>query len=341
VHEMTRRITTAPAQTPATAGHGPNLGHGYVKYVVITPDGHELPPVVFPAAIAPEGVLVSGTLAMIAAVEAAGQRWWVGEDADLSPAPRTMLAQDRLRDLAFIPALLKGAIHRLGIDLGDLSGTCVTGLPATWAQRPDLARQLGARLREGVGGYTSIRVIAEPLGLMYAALLDNHGQAVGDAALAHGRIGVIDIGHGTTDIAELHRALPVDGTLDTWGELGTAVPIRQIRARLAVDRPLTMVGADLAVRNQCLIVAGERRALPDQWDAPLIRHGAAIVSRLREVWRDGGHLDAILIGGGGAEIEPLTAAICAAFPHAMMVDRPQTAIARGYARLARRLGQSS
>ncbi|NJO82358.1 MAG: hypothetical protein HC828_05770 [Blastochloris sp.] len=33
------------------SGHGPNIGHGYVKYVVIDSHGQELPPLIFPAMI--------------------------------------------------------------------------------------------------------------------------------------------------------------------------------------------------------------------------------------------------------------------------------------------------
>lgn len=337
--ETQTRSTLAPAPAAArSSGHGPNIGHGYVKLVSIDAAGVELPPVVFPATLAPAGAHISGALAAVAAVEAAGERWWVGDDAARSPAPRTMLAVDRLHDPVFIPALVAAAHQRAGVPP---DGVCVTGLPATWAQRPDLARALGARLREAGTRYARIRVIAEPLGLLYAALLDNDGQVVGDPALAAGRIGVVDLGHGTADVAELAAALPVDGTLDTWAELGTSVPLRQIRAQLAVERPLSLVEADLAVRAGALTVAGQRRPLPPSWDRPLLRHGATIVARLRETWRDGGHLDAILVGGGGAELAPLTDAILSAFPHAFVVDRPQTAIARGYARLARRVGGSS
>ena len=34
------------------AGHGPNIGHGNVKYVIIGKDGIEIAPIVFPAMIA-------------------------------------------------------------------------------------------------------------------------------------------------------------------------------------------------------------------------------------------------------------------------------------------------
>ena len=38
-----------------SAGHGPNLGHGYVKYIIIDGHGRELAPIIFPAQIARRG----------------------------------------------------------------------------------------------------------------------------------------------------------------------------------------------------------------------------------------------------------------------------------------------
>ena len=64
--------------------------------------------------------------------------------------------------------------------------------------------------------------------------------------------------------------------------------------------------------------------------------GQAVRDRLIDAWGRGRELEAILLGGGGAELPQITDAIRESFPHAVVVDEPQTAIARGYARLARR-----
>jgi len=323
-----------------TAGHGPNLGHGYAKYVVIDERGVELAPVVFPALTAPAGRRVSGALVQIPTVEAAGERWWVGEDALLSPSPLTLLAQERLVDPAFIPALLRGALRRLGNLNGSAEGYCVTGLPATWAADAAKARQLGDRLRAATSQYTGIRVIAEPLGLVYSALLDNHGEIVGDTALSGGTVAIVDLGHLTVDTAVIRQLAPVPSSLNTFA-LGTARPLREIRAALSItfERELTLHEADLAVRAGALAVAGQPQSLPAGWDRSLLENGAAIASRLVEEWGSGAQFDVVLIGGGGAEEPRLVEAIRARFPHAMPVERPQTAIARGYAKLARRLGR--
>jgi len=155
--------------------------------------------------------------------------------------------------------------------------------------------------------------------------------------LQAGTIGVIDLGHHTVDIATVRRLLPVHSSLDTW-QLGTARALSPIRARLAAqtERELSLYDTDQAVRSGAVQKAGQSVALPFGWDQPLVELADQLVARLTEVWGSGAALDAILIGGGGAELPILTSAIQARFSHAQVVDRPQTAIARGYARLARR-----
>jgi hypothetical protein len=282
---------------------------------------------------------VSGAIGRAETVRAGGAQWWVGEDALLAPSPLTILAQERLSDPAFLPALLRGALSRFGNLNGTASGVCVTGLPATWAGDSEKARALGAHLREAHSGYSSIRVIPEPLGLVYAAALDNHGQVVGDPALLEGQVAVVDLGHHTVDVAVLRKLVPVPTSLATY-QLGTARPLQQIGGQLgaAFERELSLYEADRAVRAQALLVAGQPRLLPRGWDRLLLQNGEAIATRLVEAWGSGAQFESILIGGGGAELAPLVEAIQKRFAHARPVAQPQTAIARGYARLARRLG---
>lgn len=321
------------------AGHGPNIGHGYVKYIILTSDGQEKPPIVFPAQVARAARSLAGALTQAATVELNNMHFWTGDDAQLAPVAQTILSQERLTDPIFIPALVAGAFGRYGHLNGSASGVCVSGLPATWAQDTEKCRQLGRRLREGAPpeSYTKITIIAEPLGLAYAALLDNNGQVAGDPALASARIGVVDLGHLTVDRSELLRLAPVKSALDTY-QLGTSRPLTAIRARLSahVERELSLVETDMAIRAGVVRAAGRDIPLPMSWDRPLIENGQAIRDRLVEAWGRGNQFEAILLGGGGAELPQVTQAIQASFPHAVVVDQPQTAIARGYARLARR-----
>jgi hypothetical protein len=316
------------------AGHGPNIGHGYVKYVIIDRDGLEREPVIFPVMVGRAAQTVAGAIARAETVEHNNAAWWVGEDALLAPSPLTILAQERLADTAFIPVLVRGALQRLGVINGGVPGYCVTGLPATWASDVEKAKLLGEHLRAAHGGYTGIRVIPEPLGLVYAAALDNHGQISGDPALLNGQVAVIDLGHHTVDIAVLRKLVPMPTSLDTYA-LGSARPLQQIRAHLSAtfERELTLYETDNAVRAGEVVIAATGRQFPAGWDRPLLENGEAIAARLVEAWGSGGQFDAVLIGGGGAEITQIVSAIRRRFQHAQVV--PQ--IARGYARLARRL----
>ncbi len=321
-----------------SAGHGPNLGNGYVKYVVIDQTGQEQPPVVFPATIARAQHTTDGALRQTLTVTVGEQDWWTGDDTRMSSTPLTLLSQERLTDPVFIPALLLGALARMPRVQGAAPSACVTGLPATWSQERSKMQHMGDRVASAGYPYRSIHVIAEPVGLVYAEWLDTNGRIVGDSALECGRIGVIDLGHLTVDLAIIEHGKPVSESLDTY-QLGTAHPLRQIRGRLSAqfDLDLTLHQADQAVQQERLRVAGTYRPLPDGWDQPLLTNAEAIVSRLVGTWGTGGNLDAILIGGGGAAQERIVTAIIDQFPHAQVVPDPQTAIARGYARLARRI----
>ena len=321
-----------------TIAHGPNIGHGFTKYIALDANGVEYPPVVIASVVARAGRRVQGALTQADTVEADGQSWWVGEDALLSPNARTLLAQERLTDPAFIPALVRAALKQLH-SAGKEPGYCVSGLPATWASDQRIARQLGERLRAATDRYTGIRVIAEPLGLIYSALLDKHGAITGDEALSSGTVGVVDLGHHTVDVAAVRKLVPVPSSLNTFS-LGTARPLREIRAQLSArfERELSILETDLAARVGTLRVAGTDRPLPAGWDKPLCENGEAISARLVEEWGSGSSLDVILVGGGGAEERRLITEIRRRFPHTQVVEQPQTAVARGYARLARRLG---
>ncbi len=221
----------------SSAGHGPNIGHGYVKYVIIDKQGNELAPIVFPAMIGRAARSVAGAISRVESIDHCGSQWWTGEEALLAPSPITILARERLVDPVFLPVLARGALQRFGNGKDaaccvPAGGSCVTGLPATRAADTDKAKLLGEHLRTAHAGYGGIRVIPEPLGLVYAAALDNHGQVAGDPALLSGSVGVVDPGHHTVDVAVLRKLVPVPTSLDTYA-LGTARPLQQIRAQLS------------------------------------------------------------------------------------------------------------
>lgn len=318
--------------------HGINIGHGYVKYVAIDEAGRELPPVVFPALIAPAEGTVLGALDAALVSTVRGQGYWTGEDALISGHPRSMLTQERLTDAVFLPALVKGALARLGATCAEaLAGVAVTGLPATWAEDRDKLQALAARLRDGAA-YTDLRAIPEPVGAMHSVLLDADGAETGDPSIAGGRWLACDWGHRTDDEVVVDRRRPVRSSLRTY-DTGTAAALERIGQHLAVafDRDFTAYEVDQAVREGGVRVFGELKPLPMGWDRPLIEQGDVVARRMENQYKRE-RLDGVLLFGGGAAERRKVEPVLARFPHAVVAEEPQLAIARGYARTARRFG---
>lgn len=327
------------------AAHGINIGHGWVKYVILHEDGRR-DAVVFPATIAPAERRVRGGLRELPSVDHAGRRWVTGEDAQLQERPLTLVSQERLADPAFIPALVKGAHGRfVGLN-GARGGVCVSGLPATWCGQPpavDVGQRhrvtreqaLGRLIREAHPFFGRMLVIPESLALWFARSLDDRGQetteTTADAA-------VMDIGFHTVDIAGVRGGVLLLASLDTWAQ-GMIEPLRQVRKLLSAtfEREFTLHQADAAARRGYLELAGERQELPFGWDRPFLDHGELLGRRAVEAWGRGRQFHEIVLGGGGAASERVVAGIIARFPHARPTETPQIDIALGMARRARRL----
>jgi hypothetical protein len=338
------------------AAHGINIGHGYVKVVIIDEGGQELPTVVFPAMLAPAGTEVRGAIAQAATVRFNDQRWYVGEDALLSKTQITRLGKDRLTDLVFIPVLLQAALARLGDLNGASSGICVTGLPARWSFDRDDAAQLGRCIRAATDRYSTIRVIPEPLALVYSQVLDSNGRTDTSKADLQLRVGVCDLGHYTDDEAIVDRLRPVRDSLVTH-QTGLRIALTTLRNNFSswFERDFTLHEVSRIVRSH-LMSEAQRRAvpaddhqthadlrlrLPKHWDRPLIENGEILAARLEESWGKGNDLDAILFGGGAVEVPQKVNELLKRFPRAEVVEDPQLAIARGYAHFGRRISLES
>ncbi|NJL06781.1 MAG: ParM/StbA family protein, partial [Chloroflexaceae bacterium] len=307
--------------------HGINLGHGFVKAIILDRYGRETPPLIFPAVVAPAPALVVGALATLPRVVIDRQPYLVGDAAQGATNPRTDLSQQRMANPVILPALMQHIVHQRPIN-GERA-ICVTGLPATWAQDRGKAQLLGERIRSQATHYTTIQVIPEPLGVVYAQLLDRDGHVIADHPWAYGRIGVIDLGHHTVDIAVVDRLHPLADQLQTYS-LGTARVLTFIQQCCAAqfDCDLSRHATDHIVRAGQITHAGQNHPLPDTCLQHLAELGTSLTARLIDRWGSGQQLDAILLGGGGAALAPLTDAIQQRFPHAQVVPDPQLAVAR-------------
>jgi hypothetical protein len=310
---------------------GINIGHSHTKAVVLNERGemHTMSP--FPSQIAP-ATTAQHSIAQSDMVTIDRRPYWYGTDAEMGNAT-SLYDQARLTDPTFLPALAKATMHQLGINESLVAYTC---LPATWTAK---AKLLNDRIREGAETIVKLGVITEPEAAAYSALLDNAGNVTGDARL-RGRVGVVDIGGGTVDVAVLHN-LQVEPNSPRTNRRGLVHALTSVQSMIAseYDREISLYQTDMAVRQRKVVVAGQDRDLPDGWERSFTVLAGDIVTFLDSLWGSGNHLDSILIAGGGACETLITDALERKYPHAIILEDAQQAMAIGCARRARMLVQ--
>jgi plasmid segregation protein ParM len=227
--------------------------------------------------------------------------------------------------------------------------TVVTGLPVAFYSDKETvrARLVGehrvardGRDRAQMFKVTEARVIPQPFGALLAMSLDNAGRIV-NRDLAHGNVGVIDVGGKTTNLLSVYK-------LSEVGRETSSVSVGAWDAARAVQRWLSDNYPDLELRAHQVMDAiktrqvkyfGETVDLAAVIDAALAPMSEQVIAEATQLWNGAGTLDTILVTGGGALL--LGPAIKAHFRHAVVVDDPVYANALGFYRLAQNVASKS
>lgn len=313
---------------------GVNPGYGNFKMVVNDGTANERS-IVFPSIVAKAQRQVAGAIDKIPVVQIDDQGFWVGEDA-LIGDHRTNISMARLNDQYFIPALVRAGLERLNIPREP--SVAVTGLPAGWADDIELAKNLGALLRVAAAHTFSgakIRVVSEPLGVLYSQAINHAGVRV-QSELTTGRVLIVDIGHYTVNAVIVKNQRPEPASSYSF-DSGTSTFLGRIGQVIfaAYGMQLSLFEVDQAIRNRGLLVSGEFQPLPAKVQLILAEAGTKIAAHLVEMLRGGTDIQKVLIAGGGAELQALTDPIVDKFKQSLVLPNPQLAVATGMARLAR------
>lgn len=185
---------------------------------------------------------------------------------------------------------------------------------------------------------TECRVIPQPFGALLTMALDDRGH-VADSKLAEGAVGVVDVGGKTTNLLSVNRLTEIARETASVN-VGAWDVMRAVRDHLSEHCP------NLEVRDHQIMEAiiarkikyyGQSVDLGPVVDTALAPLAGQVVAQATQLWNGGAALDAILVSGGGALL--LGPHIQHQFPHAQVVDDPVFANARGFWKLAQRIGR--
>ncbi|MFZ5818149.1 MAG: hypothetical protein ACOY93_23095 [Bacillota bacterium] len=316
---------------------GIDVGYGYVKVF----DGEDW--ISFPSVVglAHETLgfagLSNGARTRTMSITVDGQTYHVGELAMRQSAfAFRSLSQSRLEANEFKILFLTG----LGLvtDRPAVSMHVVTGLPPGLLYQEKAVAQLlkgdhrvvlrlGKEIVERTLTVESLRILPQPMGTYLGEALDARGQ-VKDEGLVYSRTALVDIGHGTTDLAiaeggeyvpHLSRTLPV-GLATAQAEVSD-----RLRRELGIVREAYQL--DDAMVTGKLKVAGQVRDISAIRDQTYKSLATKILTEVHSSW-DVGAVDTILFTGGGSKA--LERFLLSQFPNARLVEPAQTANVRGY-----------
>jgi plasmid segregation protein ParM len=177
-----------------------------------------------------------------------------------------------------------------------------------------------------------LEVVPQPVGTYWSQTLDLQGH---EKRTFEGRVGIIDIGFRTTDLAAIEDGefipqnsytIPV-GMSDTYTEIG-----EQIIANHGLDRE--SFALDENVIKGTITVSGRPIDITSIRNDAFKQLASKLLVEITSKWRvlD---FDRLLLSGGGGQA--LGAYLLSHFPQAELVTNPSTANSRGYLSWANRL----
>lgn len=178
-------------------------------------------------------------------------------------------------------------------------------------------------------------VVPQPMGTYWSQTLEARGRVRRDSPLAEAKIGVLDIGFRTTDLAAIDQG-------DFLPELSKTIPVGlsaaydQIGQRLLAEYGLEREGyaLDEAVVRGEVAVAGRKVDITPIVRAAFEQLATKILIDLRSFWQVS-EFDAILLTGGGGQA--LSSFLLPHIPQGALTPDPATANSRGYIAWANRI----
>lgn len=286
------------------------------------------------------------------AIEYQGRSYWVG-DAALRQSTSARMTTDRARTVNEEGATLLAAGMALVAEQEHQLVDLVIGLPVRFfagmkGEYSKLARDVhkvsilspdGAQIKaRRVIIVENVKVLPQPFGCLFDCILDDSGN-LKDKALAGGRVGVIDIGYNTLDLARADAlefnnpgsdSFSGQGLFSAFQELS-----REIYRELEIEIPPEKL--EPVVKERKITIAGKDRDVSALIDRAFSATAEGIISRVKTIWPDRERwqfTQVLITGGGGALLGDYIIPYLGV--QARIVENPVMANCRGFLKFGRR-----
>lgn len=325
---------------------GIDLGYGYVK----VSDGNK--EFVFPSTVGVGADLRFNSLLLNfkkptdnLAITVDNKKYFVGDLAvRQSPIVSRSMGRNRVEDINAKVLLLAGLA--LFAESGDQKFNVVTGLPVDYYQlyKDDWALLMqgthaikfstGAQERPVLITIDKIQMIPQPFGTLYDRRLDYEGNLL-ENELANLKIGIVDIGYKTSDLA-LATDLEFVGKQSISSEIAMSTAYNMIAQRIQEKYKVEKENYELdkVIEAGIIRVAGVPHDITEFKKEAFSILADKIATEVNSIW-DKREIDVILLTGGGGKA--VSEYFLPKFPQAVLVNEPQFANVRGYLKLANAL----
>ena len=319
--------------------YGVDIGYGFTKVAAVG-----RPPLVMPSIVGSNEELSYrsdiGDRIRIVPLSLNGHSYLVGEAAKRFSRHRYRIFDSTWAESPYYLLLFVSALMRIDKSAAEPTAV-VTGLPVSHYTQ-DRVRQVqellgqarNVRISSGEASVKAekIKVIPQPFGSFFDLILNDEGK-LKDPDNIRERVGIIDIGFQTTDLA---LATPQfiessSGSLDVGVRSVADQLSRDLSRKYAIT--LDTTEAEEALRHKSVKIFGESVDVSEMIEERTREVAELILSYGHSLWGRGERLNRLILAGGGANI---FRSYFSSYPNLQVPEEPSLSNVRGYLKLARK-----
>jgi plasmid segregation protein ParM len=319
--------------------YGVDIGYGFTKVAVAG-----RPPLVIPSIVGSNEELSYrsdvGDRIRIVPLSLNGHSYLVGEAARRFSRHRYRIFDSTWAESPYYLLLFVSALMRIEKIAGEPAAV-VTGLPVSHYTQERVkqvqnllgkAHSVRTSSGEALVNVEKTKVIPQPFGSFFDLILNDEGR-LKDPDRIREKVGIIDIGFQTTDLA---LATPQfiessSGSLDVGVRSVADQLSRDLSRKYAITLDITE--AEEALRHRSVKIFGESVDVSEMIDERTREVAELILSYAHSLWGRGERLNRLILTGGGANIFH---SYFTGYPNLHVPEETALSNVRGYLKLARK-----